>query len=188
MAPTDGDRTRFWPAIEARYGRPMREWFALLAEQEDQRYSPLMSHLQEEHGFSRAHANALVQYVRGSVTSQRSTTLEGYLASAEPVGAATVRRVFEGLLARHPGTTVEIAWNQPFLVSDGRRLFSMSVLKGHLLAAPWSLEVLAAFRDRLVEEHGLTVLKKTFRLPSAWEVDSALLDDLVAAEIARTPS
>jgi hypothetical protein len=108
MAPTDGDRTRFWPAIEARYGRPMREWFALLAEQEDQRYSPLMSHLQEEHGFSRAHANALVQYVRGSVTSQRSTTLEGYLASAEPVGAATVRRVFDGLLARHPGTTVEI--------------------------------------------------------------------------------
>jgi uncharacterized protein YdhG (YjbR/CyaY superfamily) len=188
MSPTDGDRARHWPAIERRYGRAMHEWFAVLAEQEDQRYAPLMALLQEEHGFSRAHANALVQYVRGSVTSQRSTTLEGYLATAEPVGAATVRRAFEGLLARHPGTAVEIAWNQPFLVRDGRRLFSMSVLKGHLLAAPWSVEVLDAFRDQLAQEHGLTVLRKTFRLPSDWAVDTGLLDDLVAAELARTPA
>jgi uncharacterized protein YdhG (YjbR/CyaY superfamily) len=185
MPTPTGDRTQHWPRIEARYGRPMRDWFELLAGREDQRYPALMAFLQEEHGFSRAHANAVVQFHRGSTSSRRFATLDEYLAAAEPVGAATVRAAFDGLLARHPGTTVEIAWNQPFLVRDGRRLLSLAVLDGHLLAAPWSVEVLDAFRTRLDADPGVTkVLAKTFRLPSDRPIDPGLLDDLVAAALA----
>jgi len=185
MPSPTGDRTRRWPRIEARYGRPMHDWFALLAEREDQRYPALMAFLQEEHAFSRAHANAVVQFHRGSTSARRFATLDDYLAAADPVGAATVRAAFDGLLARHPGTTVEIAWNQPFLVRDGRRLLSIAVLDGHLLAAPWSVEVLDAFRARLEADPGVTrVLAKTFRLPSDRPIDADLLDDLVGAALA----
>lgn len=186
MSPADGDRARHWPAIEAKHGRPMHEWFTVLSEREDQRYPALLAHLQEEHGFSRTHANAVVQFHRGSTSSRRYTTLDGYLAAAEPTGAATVRAAFAGLLARHPGTSIEIAWNQPFLVLDGKRLLSITVQGGHLLAAPWSVEVLDAFRDRLEEHEGVKkVLKKTFQLPSERPIDPDLLDDLVLATLER---
>lgn len=191
MSPSDGDRgdrARYWPAVEAKHGRPMHAWFELLTEREDQRYPALMAFLQEEHGFSRTHANAVVQAHRGSASSRRFATLDDYLAAAEPTGAATVRAAFDGLLARHPGTSVEIAWNQPFLVRDGQRLLSISVQGAHLLAAPWSIEVLDAFRPRLEADEGVAaVLKKTFRLPSDRPIDPGLLDDLVAAESARAP-
>jgi uncharacterized protein YdhG (YjbR/CyaY superfamily) len=186
MSSSDGDRTRHWPVIEVRHGRPMEDWFALLTECEDQRYPALMTYLQEEHGFGRTHANAVVQYHRGSSSSRRFSTLEDYLAHAEVTGAETVRAAFAGLLARHPGTSIEIAWNQPFLVRDGQRLLSISVQSGHLLAAPWSAEVLDAFRPRLETHDGvMAVLKKTFRLPSDRPLDATLLDALVEAELAR---
>lgn len=180
-----GDRTRHWPAIERRYGRPIEHWLELLAEHAERRYPEQVALLQEDHGFSRTHANAVVMYARGSTTSRRFATLDDYLADKDATGAATVRRVLDGLVARHPGSTVEIAWNQPFLTLDGRRLFSIGVLTGHLLAAPWSVEVLDAFRDTLTGDHGLTVNAKTFRLPLDWVVDDALLDALVTAELAR---
>jgi uncharacterized protein YdhG (YjbR/CyaY superfamily) len=183
--PADGDRTRHWPAIEARYGRPISDWLELMAERAGQRYPQQVAFLREEHGFSQAHANAVVMYARGSTSAKRFATLDDYLAAAEPTGAATVRSILEGLVARHPGTTVEIAWNQPFLTLTGRRLFSVGVLTGHLLAAPGSVEVLDAFRDRLEQDHGLVVNRKTFRLPLDWEIDETLLDAIVAAERAH---
>lgn len=180
----DGDRTRHWPAIERRTGRPAADWLALLGEHPEARYPEQMALLQA-HGLSRTHANALVQFSRGSTTSRRVTTLDGYLADADPVGAATLRTILDGLVARHPGSSIEFAWNQPFLVIDGQRRFSVALGGSHLLAAPWSVEVLDAFRDRLRDEHGLVVNRKTFRIPFDWEVDAALLDALVAAELAR---
>jgi uncharacterized protein YdhG (YjbR/CyaY superfamily) len=109
-------------------------------------------------------------------------TLDAYLADKHPVGAATVRTLFDGLIGRHPGTTVELAWNQPFLTHDGRRLFSVGVMTSHLLAAPWSAAVLDAFRPVLTREHALTVNSRTFRLPLDWEIDERLLDAIVTAE------
>ena len=182
----DGDRTRHWATIEARYGRPISDWLELMAERSGQRYPEQVAFLREEHGFSQSHANAVVMYARGSSSARRFATLDDYLAAAEPTGAATVRRMFDGLVERHPGSTVEIAWNQPFLTLDGQRLFSVGVLTGHLLAAPGSVEVLDGFRDRLEREHGLVVNRKTFRLPLDWEVDATLLDAIVAAERAHS--
>jgi uncharacterized protein YdhG (YjbR/CyaY superfamily) len=179
----DGDRTRHWPAIEQRYGRPISHWLDLMAERADARYPDQVAFLREEHGFSQAHANAVVMFARGSTTSRRFTTLDGYLADKDATGAATVRAMFAGLVARHPGTEVTLAWNQPFLTRDGRHLFSVGVMKGHLLAAPWSVEVLEALRPEL-EARGLRLNRKTFRLPLDWKVDAALLDAIVAAELA----
>jgi len=178
----DGDRTRFWPAIEAGHGLPMSHWFAVMDELAGQRYPEQVAFLREEHGFSQAHANALVMFARGSTTSKRVTTLEGYLASVDATGAATVRAMFDGLCARHPGTSVEIAWNHPFLVRDDQRLLGISVLARHLLLAPWSVEILDRFRPRLA---AYTVNKKTVRLPLDWDIDERLLDDIVAAELAQ---
>jgi uncharacterized protein YdhG (YjbR/CyaY superfamily) len=180
----DGDRTRFWPAIEARTGRPMSDWFDVLAEFPSPRYPEQVAFLREEHGFSQAHANALVMFVRGSTTSKRFTTLDGYLAMVDPTAATTVRRIFDGLTSRHPGTEVVIAWNHPLLSKDGQHLLGVSVSTRHLLLAPWSAEVLDAFRPRLAD---YTLNKKTVRLPFDWTIDDALLDDLVAAELSGAP-
>jgi uncharacterized protein YdhG (YjbR/CyaY superfamily) len=182
---SDGDRTRHWPAIERRYGQHISHWLDLVAERAEQRYPEQLAYLMEEHGFSRTHANAVVMYARGSTSSRRFDDLEGYLAGKDPVGAATVRAMLDGLVARHPGTHVEIAWNQPFLTRDGQRLFSVGVQQGHLLAAPWSVEVLDRFRKGLEGDHGLTVNRKTFRLPLDWTIDTALLDAMVDEELAR---
>jgi uncharacterized protein YdhG (YjbR/CyaY superfamily) len=183
----DGDRTRHWPAIERRYGRPVSDWLALLAERAEQRYPEQIAFLREEHGMSREHANALVMFARGSTTSKRHTTLDGYLADKDPIGAATVRAMLKGLVARHPGSSIELAWNQPFLVRDGQRLFSVGVMSAHLHASPWSVEVLDAFRATLEDGHELTVNRKTFRLPLDWTIDEPLLDAMVAAELAAQP-
>ena len=180
----DGDRTRHWPAIERRYGRPIAHWLDLMSEHAEARYPEQIALLREDHGFSQAHANAVVMYARGSTTSSRVTDLDTFLAGKDPVGAATARAMLEGLAARHPGTSITFAWNQPFVTLDTRRLFSVSVMKGHLLAAPWSSEVLERFRAEL-EARGLTVNRKTFRLPADWEIDEALLDAMVAAELAH---
>jgi uncharacterized protein len=185
--PAAGDRTRHWPAIEARYGRPISHWLGLLAARAGERYPEQIAFLREEHGFSQAHANAVTMYARGSSSAKRLSSLADYLAAVEPTGATTVREIFAGLVVRHPAAEVEIAWNQPFLTLDGRRLFSVGVLPRHLLAAPGSVETLDAFRDRLEHEHGLTVNRKTFRLPSDWDIDPGLLDAMIAVEIAQPP-
>ena len=177
-----GDRTRFWPAIEARHGRPIDEWLTELEALPTRRYPEQLAFLREVHGFSQAHANALVMFARGSQSSQRFATLDAYLADADPVAARTTRAILEGLCARHPGATIEIAWNHPFLVLADHRLLGVSVLARHLLLAPWSVEVLDAFRPRL---SAYQVNKKTLRLPHDWTIDTELLDDLVAAELAR---
>ena len=190
-APPDGDRTHHWPAIEARYGRPVSHWLGLLAQHSSTRYRDQVALLRADYGFSQAHANAVVMFARGSTTSKRYTSLDDYLAEAEPTGAATVRSILDGLVARHAQTSITIAWNQPFLTlgatpehPKGRHLFSVGVLQRHLLAAPGSVAVLDAFRDRLTAIHGLTVNRKTFRLPLDWAIDEQLLDAMVAAELA----
>jgi uncharacterized protein YdhG (YjbR/CyaY superfamily) len=162
--------------------RPVSHWLDLIAERGEARYPDLIDFLREEHGLSRTHANALVMHARGSTTSQQFRSLEDYLEGKDRVGASTVRSMFDGLVARHPGTRVTLAWNQPFLTLEQRRLFSVGVMARHLIAAPWSVEVLDAFRATL-EERGLTVNRKTFRLPLAWTIDEPLLDAIVAAEL-----
>lgn len=188
MSTDPGDRTRHWPAIERRTGLPASHWLDLVREriaEQGAAYDPLVTWLREEHGMTREHASALVLFARGSTTSRRVADLDGYLDGKDATGAATARAILDGLVARHPGTAITIAWNQPCLTrtDDGRRLFSVGVMTAHLTAAPWSVEVLDAFREDLAAR-GLKVAAKTFRLPADWTVDTELLDAMVAAELA----
>ena len=73
MATDPGDRTRHFAAIERKHGLPASHWLGLLAELGEAKYPEQMALLQEGHGFSRDHANALVMYHRGSPSSRRFT-------------------------------------------------------------------------------------------------------------------
>ena len=58
----------------------MSYWFARLKDLDENKYPAQIAYLREEHGFSQAHANAVVMSHRGSSTSKRFTSLTGYLA------------------------------------------------------------------------------------------------------------
>ena len=62
-------------------------------------------------------------------------------------------------------------------------IFGVSAAKNHILMAPWSTDVLDAFRDRL--EH-LDLKKKTIGIPNDWKVEEKLILDMVKARIAET--
>ena len=105
MGTDSGDRTKYWPAIEKKYGHDMAHWFEAMKAVEGQGYVDQMAFLQEQHGFTRAHANALVMYTRGSASSKRFEGVDGYLDGvADPAVRATVRAVLESIEPRskHP--------------------------------------------------------------------------------------
>lgn len=177
---TNPDRASYFPAIEKRYGQPMSYWFDIMGEIKDQRYPEQMAYLQENYGFSRAHANALVLYSRGNTTSRRFNTVDDYLAGEDAVKAKTIRAILKVITSAYPKAEVVIAWNKPMVKYDGRYVFGVSALKNHLLVAPFDAEVLAALAPRL---EGYEVNKKTVRVPVDWKVDKQLILDMVAPQI-----
>jgi hypothetical protein len=52
----------YFPAIEAKYGKPIAEWKALLAQRPPARYMEHVAWLKSEHGMGHGHANALVAH------------------------------------------------------------------------------------------------------------------------------
>lgn len=156
----------------------MSYWFSVMQEMVPQKYPEQIAYLRENHGFTREHANALVLYSRGSKTSRRFDSLDDYLAEHDSIKQATVRRIFQVLQERFPDLELVIAWNTPMLKLDGRYIFGVSVLQGHLLMAPYDSDVLEKFRPRLQDYH---LNKKTIRIPVDREVDEGLLRDLVSA-------
>ncbi|MCP2290075.1 DUF4287 domain-containing protein [Nocardia amikacinitolerans] len=52
----------YFPNIEAKYGRGIDEWFAVLRDSGLNGHKPLVELLKTEHGMGHGHANALVQY------------------------------------------------------------------------------------------------------------------------------
>ena len=177
--PSSSDRASYFPAIEKRYGQPMSYWFDQMAQRKDEKYAEQMAWLQEEHGFSRAHANALVLYCKGNTSSRRYETLEEYLKTLDETKAKTMRSIFSTLSAKFMKAEVVIAWNQPMLKQDGRYLFGASAQKEHILIAPFDAGIIDDFRPRL---EGYHVNKKTIRVPADWKVDKKLLVDLVSAQ------
>ena len=90
----NGSRQAYFPKIEAKYGQPMGYWFAVMKDISDLKYPQQISYLREEHGFSQAHANALVMYSRGSKSSKRFDDLEGYLKGQDEVKSKTIKKIF----------------------------------------------------------------------------------------------
>ncbi|MDH1265137.1 hypothetical protein [Pseudomonas sp. GD03944] len=118
------------------------------------------------------------------MSSSRFASVDDYLESLEPVKAHTLRQVIEHILGQASGLQVRLAWNVPQICRGSDYVFGVSAAKHHLALAPWSADVIDAFRPRL-EAGGFLVKKNLFQVPADWEVDTALLNELVAARLAE---
>jgi uncharacterized protein YdhG (YjbR/CyaY superfamily) len=180
-----GDRRAVFPAIEKKHGKPAAHWLKLLADLGAAKYPEQMAYLQERHGFSRAHANALVMYARGSTSSKRFDGPAAYFASIPPKQRALSKKMFAAVQAKHPELTFEVAWNQPMLRLGKDIVFAVSSSTSHVLINLGSKKVLDAFADRLA---AFEVNKYTIRVPLDWTVNATLLNALVAARLKELAS
>lgn len=183
MPDSDGDRSKFFPAIEKKHGGPISAWLERLAELGEAKYPEQVAYLREDHGFSQAHANALVMYFRGSPTSKRFKGPADYFASLQPTIAHTAKAIFDAVTSVHPDLELVVAWNQPMLrAPDGRYVLGLSAAMNHILINPFSAGVLAAVA---VDMQDYEIAKRTFKVPVDWKVDAALLRRVVDARLAE---
>ena len=182
MAAKDPSRESHFPAIEKKYGEKMKYWFAVMAKLEGKKYPEQIAHLRENFGFSQAHANALVMYSRGSVSAQRFDKPSDYFKSITPEQAKTVKAIVKAIQTKFPKLELVIAWNTPMLKDGPKYIFGISATKNYLLIAPWSSDVLDDFRPKLTD---YKVNKKTIQIPSNWDVDAKLLQQMVKAVLAE---
>lgn len=183
MATTNPDRASHFPAIERKYGQPMAYWFDQMAQLQDLKYPEQMAYLQENHGFSRAHANALIMYCKGNTSSRRFDTVEQYLAQFDEVKGATSRAILAAFTSKYSSMQTVIAWNHPMVRYRDAYVFGLSVHTRHILLAPFDADILHALSPRL---SGYEVNKKTFAVPVDWKVDRTLMRDLATMCVANT--
>ncbi|MDR7039417.1 hypothetical protein J2X36_004193 [Methylobacterium sp. BE186] len=53
----------YFPSIEKKYGRPIREWQQLVRERLPAKHMELVAMLKGDHGMGHGHANAIVAHV-----------------------------------------------------------------------------------------------------------------------------
>ena len=181
MAEKNPNRDAAFPAIEKKYGQPIQVWFDVFAEHAGKPYLQQVAVFRESHGFTQAHASAVVLYCRGSKTSRRYEDLDGYLSEHTAEKQALVRSIFGVIMTAYPELEQVIAWNQPMVKLGKDYIFGLSVAKNHVLIAPFSPVVLEEFLPRLA---GLNLNKKTIQVPLDWVVDEQLLVDMVGRGIA----
>jgi len=175
MADT-GDRARYFPAIGEKSGRSAQHWLSVLEKSGLSKYPEQMALLQENHGFSRTHANALVMTFRGSASEKRFDSPSQYFASLDQPHRSLAERIIRSIQESFPQLTLVMAWNQPILRCDEGYVFGVSVSAGHLSINPFTPYALHQLAGRLKK---LVVLKHTVQIPLDWGVDAALLTDMV---------
>jgi len=179
---TNPDRASYFSAIERKYDQPMSHWFEQMQEIADRKYPEQIAYLRENHGFTQAHANALVLYSRGSTSAHRFNSLDDYLKPLDDVKRETVLNIFNTITKKYPKMELVIAWNKPMLKLDDQYVFGLSVHAKHILLAPWGDSVIAKFESQL---SSYETNKKTIKVPVDWKVDKKLLLDLVFARLAE---
>ena len=182
MAVSDGDREKFFPLIEKKYGEKMAYWFAVMKKLEGKKYPEQIAYLRENCGFSQAHANALVMYSRGSTSSKRFATPTEYFKSIDAKQATKVREIIKVIKTKYPDLELVIAWNQPMLKRGKDYVFGASVATHHILIAPWG-DVLKTYAPKFQKLDGVKVNKKTIAVPNDWEVDEKLIQSMIAARL-----
>jgi len=182
MNDASGDRSKFFPAIEKKHGQPVSRFLEELSELTEDKYPAQIAYLREKHGFSQAHANALVMHFRGSTSSKRFDTPKQYFAQLDPQKKKTAELIFAAIMEKYPKLELVIAWNHPMLRIDGKYVFGISASKNHLTLNPFSSDVLDSMESKL---SGYTVNKKTFIVPIDWKVDATLLRAMVKARLAE---
>ena len=182
MAAKDPTRESHFPAIEKRYGEKMAYWFKVMEKIKGKKYPEQIAYLQENFGFSKAHANALVMYSRGSLSSRRHETLTDYYSSIDLKQAKTLRKIFKVIREKNPKFEHVIAWNQPVLRLGTMYIFGAGVAKNHILLNPFSKAVLDSVMKKYPD---LKVNKHTIQIPNDWQVDTGLVLRLVKARLAE---
>lgn len=183
---TNPDRASYFPAIEKKYGQPMSYWFDQMAQISDRKYQEQIDFLRENHGFSQAHANALVLYSRGSTSAHKFASVDDYFNQLDEDKRETIQNIVKAITTKFKDLELVIAWNQPMLKRGKDYVFGVSTTKNYLLIAPFGgSDALDGFRDRL---DGYTVNKKTVQVPIGWKVDKKLLQDMVAARLLQIES
>ena len=182
MPAVSGDRSAHFPAIERKYGKPIAFWLKEVASLgAEAKYADQISLLRERHGFSQAHANAVVMSARGSSTSRRVDSPESFFAGLGGAREATARSIFAAISKKFPDLELVIAWNQPMLRRGKDYVFGLSAATNHLLLAPWG-----GISDTVMAKlGGLEVNKKTIRVPADWKVDAPLLHLMVKERLAQ---
>ena len=150
MAPKDPSREAHFPSIEKKYGEPMKYWFAVMKKLDGKKYPEQIAHLRENFGFSQAHANALVMFSRGSVSSRRHETPADYFKSIKPEQAKTMKKIFKAIQSKFPKLELVIAWNQPMLKNVDEYIFGASAATNHILIAPWRVVMKQQFINSLM--------------------------------------
>ena len=158
----------------------MKYWFGVMKEIADRKYPEQIAFLKEEHGFSQVHANALVMYSRGSKSSRRFDGFDDFLKKHDAVKQKTAKKIFRVIQKKYPKLELVIAWNQPMLKMGSSYLFGVSVLKNHILLAPFNAKVLDSMKKELAE---YKVNKKTVQVPVDWKVDEKLLLKMIARNL-----
>ena len=182
MPKAGATRASHFPAIERRYGEPMSHWHKVMTRVAGKKYPEQMAYLQENHGFSKAHANALVMYTRGSLSSRRHATPTDWYKSVTAEQARTIRAIFAAVRRKHPGLELVISWNQPMLRKGTDYILGASATKGYILINPFSKKIIEAFKPKLSD---FRVLKHTIALPSDWRVDARLIQSIATARLAE---
>lgn len=182
MTTKSGDRSKFFPAIEKKHGKPISHWFKMLKDLGDAKYAEQVSLLRDRHEFSQAHANAVVMYHRGSKSSKRHDDPNSYFKTLEPNQAKLAKAIFSAIRAKYPKLEMVIAWNQPMLKHGEHYVFGLSAAKHHLLVNPFSKKVLESMSQRL---KGLEVRKHTVQIPLDWKVNASLLQAIVRERISE---
>ena len=182
MAVSDGDREKFFPLIEKKYGEKMAYWFAIMKKLEGQKYPEQIAYLRENFGFSQAHANALVMYSRGSTSSKRHETPAAYFKTIDAKQAKKVKEIIKVITTKYPDLELVMAWNQPMLKRGTDYVFGASVSTNHISIAPLG-DFLKTFAPKFEKLEGVRVTKKTVAVPNDWEVNSKLLLAMIAARL-----
>ncbi len=194
MPAAKGSRSAHFPAIERRHGKPITYWLKALKSLPDARYVTHMAFLQERHGFSRTHANALTMYARGSTTTRPHATHEEYFAAQDARAARTMRAIFRAARGVRPARGTAgvaaprlepvVAWRHPMLRIEGTSTYVLGVAASprHLLLNAFSTRALRTLGDRL---DGYEVNKYTVRVPIDWRVDAGLVRAMVRARLAE---
>jgi uncharacterized protein YdhG (YjbR/CyaY superfamily) len=182
MPSTDGDRSKFFPAIEKKHGEKITFWISRLKELETNKYPEQIAYLKENYGFSQAHANALVMYVRGSTTSKKFDSPATYFKGLDTKTAKTIKAIFAAITTKYPELELVMAWNQPMLRIGKSYVFGVSVSKNHLTINPFSSDALERNAKKLSPYE---VKKKTFIVPLDWKVDAPLISSLAKVRISE---
>ena len=182
VASASGDRSKYFPAIEKKHGKPIAHWFKVLKDLGDAKYAEQIALLRDRHEFSQAHANAVVMFHRGSKSSKRHDDPSAYFETLEPNKAKLAKAIFAAIRAKHPRLKMVIAWNQPMLKHGDHYVFGLSASKNHLSINPHSKQVLETLAPRLRD---LEVSKHTVRIPLDWKVNASLLQAMVRERISE---